>query len=131
MRENRHFRFTAKLWRGFTHERTASPHDERLYTEGFAPLLDAGKFGALLLQFPWSFRNSPENRGYVASLCARFADYPLVLEVRHASWAEPGVLDWLAGPIPETPTDRAIREQGERLSKAFPEIDFDKRLSGR
>ena len=96
VRENRHFRFTAKLWRGFTHERTASPHDEKIFKEGFAPLLDAGKFGALLLQFPWSFRNNPENRDYVASLCARFADYPLVLEVRHASWAEPGVLDWLA-----------------------------------
>jgi hypothetical protein len=34
------------------------------------------------------------------------------------------ILDWVA-PMPETPTDRAIREQGERLRKAFPEIDFD------
>ena len=94
--DNRHFRFTAKLWRGFTHERTASAEDEKIFKEGFAPLLDAGRFGALLLQFPWSFRNSPENRDYVASLRGRFADYPLVLEVRHVSWAEPGMLDWLA-----------------------------------
>jgi hypothetical protein len=35
------------------------------------------------------------------------------------------VLDWFAGPMPETPTDRAIREEGERIRKAFPEIDFD------
>ncbi len=35
------------------------------------------------------------------------------------------VLDWVAGPPAETPTDRAIREQGERLRAAFPEIDFD------
>ena len=34
------------------------------------------------------------------------------------------VLDWLA-PLPETPVDRAIREEGERLRKAFPGIDFD------
>jgi hypothetical protein len=33
------------------------------------------------------------------------------------------VLDWLAGPRPETATDRAIREEGVR--KTFPEIDFD------
>jgi hypothetical protein len=33
--------------------------------------------------------------------------------------------DWMAGPPPETPTDRAIREEGERLRKALPEIDFD------
>jgi uncharacterized protein YecE (DUF72 family) len=96
VRENRNFRFTAKLWRGFTHERTASADDQKTFNEGFAPMVEAGRFGALLLQFPWSFRNNPENRDYVASLCARFAEYPLVLEVRHASWAEPGVLDWLA-----------------------------------
>ena len=36
------------------------------------------------------------------------------------------VLDWLAGPPPETPTDTAIREEGERIRKAFPEIDFDR-----
>jgi hypothetical protein len=35
------------------------------------------------------------------------------------------VLDWLAGPPPETSTDRAIREEGERLREAFPENDFD------
>jgi hypothetical protein len=35
------------------------------------------------------------------------------------------LLDWLAGTPPETPTDRAICEQGERLRKAFPQIDFD------
>jgi hypothetical protein len=35
------------------------------------------------------------------------------------------VLDWLAGPPPETPTERAIREEGERLRKAFRKLDFD------
>jgi hypothetical protein len=32
--------------------------------------------------------------------------------------------DQIAGPPPETPTDRAIREDGERLRKAFPKVDF-------
>jgi hypothetical protein len=39
--------------------------------------------------------------------------------------------DWCAGPEPETPTDRAIREEGEQVRKAFPEIDFDNRTSRR
>ena len=34
------------------------------------------------------------------------------------------VLDRLA-PMPETPIGRAIREEGERLRRAFPAIDFD------
>jgi hypothetical protein len=33
--------------------------------------------------------------------------------------------DRIAGPAPETPTDRAIREEGERLRKALPKVDFD------
>lgn len=31
---------------------------------------------------------------------------------------------WLDG-TPETPEDRAIREEGERIRRAFPSIDFD------
>ncbi len=32
---------------------------------------------------------------------------------------------WIAGPPPETPSDRAIREESERLRKAFLKADFD------
>jgi hypothetical protein len=35
------------------------------------------------------------------------------------------MLDWLAGLPPETTVDRTIREEGERLRRAFPVIDFD------
>ncbi len=95
IRQNDNFRFTAKLWRGFTHDRNATSADEQEFKDGLAPLLEAGRLGALLLQFPWSFRNTEENRTYVARLRAQFAEYPLVLEVRHASWSEPGTLDIL------------------------------------
>jgi uncharacterized protein YecE (DUF72 family) len=93
---SRDFRFTAKLWKGFTHERNATLKDERLFKEGMEPLVEAGRLGALLIQFPWSYRNEPENRGYLRKLRDRFADYPLVVEVRHGSWIEPDVLDELA-----------------------------------
>lgn len=89
------FRFTAKLWRGFTHERNATAEDERLVRAGFDLLLDAGRLGAVLMQFPWNCKNTAETRRYVAGLCAQFRVYPLVLEVRHSSWNEPGVLDFL------------------------------------
>ena len=90
------FRFTAKLWKGFTPERNATAKDEKLLKDGIQPLLDAGRLGALLLQFPWSFKNEPENRNYLWQLRERFAEYPLVLEVRHTSWIETQVLDTLA-----------------------------------
>ncbi len=95
VQDNRGFRFTAKLWRGFTHDRNATLDDEHLFKEGLIPLADAGRLGALLLQFPWSFRNTDENLNYVAELRAKFRDYPLILEVRHASWSDPGILESL------------------------------------
>ncbi|MDQ2774554.1 MAG: DUF72 domain-containing protein [Acidobacteriota bacterium] len=90
-----HFRFTAKLWQGFTHERNAGNEDERLVKDGLAPLLEAGRLGAVLMQFPWSYRNTDENRASLTRLRERFPEYPLILEVRHASWNEPGILDLL------------------------------------
>ena len=95
VQQNENFRFTAKLWRGFTHDRNATAADEKEFKEGVTPLLEAGRLGALLLQFPWSFRNTPENREYITRLRGQFSEYPLVLEVRHASWSEPGTLDML------------------------------------
>jgi uncharacterized protein YecE (DUF72 family) len=93
---NPRFRFTSKLWRGFTHERNAKTEDEKLVKEGLDPLVEARRLGALLLQFPWSFRHSPDNRQYLIDLQRRFREYPLVLEVRHASWADPEILEFLA-----------------------------------
>jgi uncharacterized protein YecE (DUF72 family) len=94
---NPNFKFTAKLWKRFTHERSANHHDEKVFKQGLAPLVTEGRLGALLLQFPWSFKNTPENHEYLAGLIMQFMEYPLVLEVRHSSWNEPEVFEWLAG----------------------------------
>jgi len=93
---NKEFTFTAKLNRLFTHERgKATAADEKEFHTGMAPLLKSGKLGALLLQFPWSFKNTEEDRIYLAKLLEKFRSYPLVLEVRHASWNTPAMYEWL------------------------------------
>ncbi|MBA3515959.1 MAG: DUF72 domain-containing protein [Pyrinomonadaceae bacterium] len=90
------FRFTAKLHRVFTHERgKATTDDEKTFREGIDPLAESGKLGALLLQFPWSFKNTDEERAYLIKLIDRFNDYPLVIEVRHASWNNPATYEEL------------------------------------
>jgi uncharacterized protein YecE (DUF72 family) len=92
------FKFTAKLYRTFTHERgTDTQKDDVDFRNGIDPLSDAGRLGALLLQFPWSFKNTQENREHLASLIERFRMYPLVAEVRHGSWNRPEVLEWFGG----------------------------------
>ncbi|ATB38423.1 hypothetical protein CYFUS_003858 [Cystobacter fuscus] len=95
---NPDFRFTAKLWRRFTHERgSAWTADEvRNTREGLDTLHEAGRLGAVLVQFPWSFRNTADNRDWLDEVVSTFPEWPLVLEVRHASWNEPDVFVELA-----------------------------------
>jgi uncharacterized protein YecE (DUF72 family) len=84
---NSRFKFTSKLYRNFTHERESlTEADEGAFKAGLEPLMGSGRLGALLLQFPYSFHNNEENRGYLKELASRFKEFPLVLEVRHASW---------------------------------------------
>jgi len=84
------FVFTAKLWQKFTHESDAGAEDERSVRAGFDVLREAGKLGAVLLQFPFSFHRNEETTAHLAKLLKRFSDYPLVVEVRHSSWGDKG-----------------------------------------
>jgi uncharacterized protein YecE (DUF72 family) len=89
--KNSGFVFTAKLWQRFTHEAIVAPasisaEDDRAVRAGFDVLQSAGKLGAMLLQFPFSFHRSAETTAYLEGLLKRFAEYPLAVEVRHASW---------------------------------------------
>ncbi len=98
---NPDFLFTAKLHRSFTHSPLAvmeptsaasirpNDEDERLAREGLNSLATEGKLGALLIQFPVSFKNTQLNREYLEQLLRQFIEYPRVVEVRHSSWDNP------------------------------------------
>jgi uncharacterized protein YecE (DUF72 family) len=92
------FRFTAKLWGRFTHERETafSVAEVDAVHEAMGPLLDGGRLGALLLQFPWSFRRTSESRHWLDDVTRAFRRYPLALEVRHESWNVPAFYGELA-----------------------------------
>jgi uncharacterized protein YecE (DUF72 family) len=97
---NPRFVFTAKLWQRFTHDVRSTTSgsaaaDEREVRAGFDVLRAANKLGAVLLQFPFSFHRTEETVVYLSSTLKRFADYPLVVEVRHASWDSPETLELL------------------------------------
>ena len=105
---NPKFVFTAKLHRSFTHSPLAvmeptsaatikpSDEDERLAREGLDALAATGKLGALLIQFPVSFKNTGLNREYVESLLRQFIEFPRVVEVRHSSWDNPETINYFA-----------------------------------
>src|SRR5208282_2049676 len=60
--------------------------DELRTREGLDALATEGRLGALLIQFPVSFKNTSLNREYLDRLLRQFIEYPRVVEVRHSSW---------------------------------------------
>ncbi len=105
---NPNFVFTAKLHRSFTHSPLAAmeptsaasirpnDEDERLAREGLEALAATGKFGALLIQFPVSFKNTSLNREYLETLLRQFIEYPRTVEVRHSTWNNPETIAYFA-----------------------------------
>jgi uncharacterized protein YecE (DUF72 family) len=90
------FRFTAKLWQVFTHERRLDEPELAQFRAGLEPLRNNGRLGALLAQFPYSFHNTEENRDYLGHLKSHLANFPLTVEVRHRSWQHRTVREFLA-----------------------------------
>jgi uncharacterized protein YecE (DUF72 family) len=105
---NPNFLFTAKLHRSFTHSPLAATEptsavsirpndeDEKLAREGLEAMAATGKFGALLVQFPVSFKNTALNREYLETLLRQFIEYPRVVEVRHSTWNSPETINYFA-----------------------------------
>ncbi|HEY6336986.1 MAG TPA: DUF72 domain-containing protein [Candidatus Sulfotelmatobacter sp.] len=101
---NARFLFTAKLYRAFTHSPIAvmeptsaatirpTDEDEIRTREGLDAIANEGRLGALLIQFPVSFKNTSLNREYLDRLLRQFIEYPRVVEVRHSSWNNPETL---------------------------------------
>lgn len=95
--ENPNFKFTTKVYRGFTHETAnLAPGDVKAFRDYLQPLAGANVLGAVLLQFPWSFRNSPEGRVRLIDLFEAFREFPKALEVRHSSFQNDDFFGFLA-----------------------------------
>ena len=109
------FEFSIKLYQKFTHPRMyqervshvlasglgtpgepdvvealAKPTETDLdqFRRGIDPLATSGKLGAVLAQFPPSFKDTAESREYLAQLLHVFDDYPIAVELRHKSWSD-------------------------------------------
>jgi uncharacterized protein YecE (DUF72 family) len=128
------FEFVVKAWQKFTHpkmhakaagkveEVTRADLDQ--FRAGLAPLAEAGKLGAVLLQFPPSFGASTRSVESLGMLLGALADYPLAVELRHRSWSHRraetrGLLEahrasWVVIDEPKFPS--SIRQEVEPLS---------------
>src|SRR5262249_7320764 len=107
------FEFSVKLYQKFTHPRmfrerlaVGVPGDARgdaeaidalarpnaadmdEFRRGIDPLASSGRLGALLAQFPASFKDSAPSRDYVAALLRALEGYRVAVELRHRSWSD-------------------------------------------
>ena len=92
------FRFAVKLWQKFTHPRMyeqatgneaiISQADVDTFERSLEPLVKNGKLGALLAQFPPSFKNDDYGRQILGAISNAFEQYPLAVELRHRSWSD-------------------------------------------
>jgi uncharacterized protein YecE (DUF72 family) len=109
------FEFSVKLYQKFTHPRMygtriaaslAGADDQKgieravgalaaptvadldAFRRGIDPLATAGKLGAVLAQFPPSFRRTETSLDYLARLLDALAGYRIAVEVRHSSWSD-------------------------------------------
>lgn len=88
----KNFLFTIKAYQSLTHQRGDSvPADAQKFRAALQPLVEEGKLGAILLQFPYSFHNDHVNRSYLRFLRELFPDQPLVVEFRHSSWLKESI----------------------------------------
>ena len=94
-----HFEFSLKLYQKFTHPEMFAAatgndpsdlggRDVDEFRAAIDPLAEAGKLGALLAQFPASFKNDPGARGYLEWLLGAFRAYRVAVELRHRSWSD-------------------------------------------
>jgi uncharacterized protein YecE (DUF72 family) len=93
------FEFSLKLYQKFTHPEmfhkasgqdpwSLGAKDVDEFRRALDPLAGAGKLGALLAQFPASFKNEPDSRGYLEWLLEQFRDYRVAVELRHRTWSD-------------------------------------------
>jgi len=96
------FVFSVKAWQKFTHDTKlgdgASDAGERWapferadverFSEGVAPLVEGGRLGALLFQFPAGFVYTTENLDRLEAALSSFEICHKVVELRHRSWSD-------------------------------------------
>ncbi|MCK4274169.1 MAG: DUF72 domain-containing protein [Dehalococcoidales bacterium] len=114
------FLFAVKLWQKFTHpkmykeaygeEAVISQRDVDEFNRSLEPLVKRGKLGALLAQFPPSFKNDGYGRQILGAVAETFGQYPLAVELRHRSWSD------------DAGTERLLREN----NVAWVQIDEPK-----
>jgi uncharacterized protein YecE (DUF72 family) len=87
------FEFVIKANQEMTHKGSKDDALYRSFKEALEPVIDAGKFGGIICQFPWGFKHTPDNKAHLEFLRERLSDCPLFVEFRNSSWITEDMFD--------------------------------------
>jgi len=88
-------KFAIKAHKSMTHDRLEARAAREDFLEAVQVLQQDDHLAAVLLQFPFSFHYSPENRVYLLELLNDLESLPLVVEFRHPQWIRESVFEEL------------------------------------
>lgn len=100
-------RFAIKVHQSMTHSRDADDDMFQRLLESVQPLRDVGMLGPFLVQFPYSFHRTPENRLYLKDLLDRLESEAVAVEFRHGSW-----------------DDEQVRAAFANVGQTFASVDY-------
>lgn len=89
------FEFIVKVHKETTHNRQENERAMGEIIDAIQPLDEMGKFSGFLAQFPYSFKNTPENREYLVKTRKLAGIYPIFVEFRNWTWNRPEVFEFL------------------------------------
>ncbi len=88
------FVFSIKASKELTHERE-NPELFEQFRAALDPMIESGKLGCVLAQFPNSFKPDDENREYLKVFRDRMGELPVAVEFRNAGWITDETMDLL------------------------------------
>ncbi|MFN3653380.1 MAG: DUF72 domain-containing protein [Armatimonadota bacterium] len=89
------FEFAVKAHRDMTHGGDFRQEVFEEFRQMLAPLREAGMLGCVLAQFPWAFKQTPENRDYLKRLRDELPETPVVVELRNSEWVSEATFEQL------------------------------------
>jgi uncharacterized protein YecE (DUF72 family) len=89
------FLFAIKANQEMTHQREDNAAICNNFRQVLDPVIEAGRLGCVLAQFPYSFDFNRSNWEYLALLRKYLEGLPLVVEFRNARWLKVEVFQWL------------------------------------
>ena len=118
------FRFVVKAYRSLTHDREPGwEHDAERFGDALGGLGD--QVSGVLLQFPYSFHYTPENRRHLASLSDALSSARLFVEFRNDEWDHEAVwtemerrrLGLVIPDLPDLPRLPHVAQPGANLRR--------------